>query len=363
MVVSRLLFENLASDQPLLDLTRFMLGGRLERADRQPVVVVVEGTGKFRALQRVSLGAFSKGLKYHILETASAKDALSLLEIVDADIVVTAERLRDMPATGFTRLIRQERRSRLLPVIVLGARSGEDGEADALAAGADEYLRLPMMAATLEARIITQLRRKWAADEREDVESILFTLAQTVEQRDATTGGHCQRLADLSVRMGRRMGLSQLELEALYRGGFLHDIGKIAVPDSILFKPGPLSEAEWKVMRTHTTTGEEICRPMRTLASVLPVIRSHHERWDGSGYPDGLVGEEIPLLARILQIVDIYDALTTVRPYKTALAHREAIEVLRKEARQGWRDPELVNLFAELFPKLSVSRTRAALAS
>ena len=134
----------------------------------------------------------------------------------------------------------------------------------------------------------------------------------------------------------------------LFRSGYLHDIGKVSIPDNILFKRGFLSEAEWDTMRQHTIRGEEICRPMRTLAPVLPIIRSHHERWDGSGYPDRLQGEEIPLLARILQVADIYDALTTSRPYKPAFSHDHAIEIMLEESRRGWRDPELVPLFAQV---------------
>ena len=121
------------------------------------------------------------------------------------------------------------------------------------------------------------------------------------------------------------------DLLALYRGGYLHDIGKISIPDVILFKRGLLTDEEWQTMRLHTIRGEEICRPMKTLAPVLPIIRSHHERWDGTGYPDGLAGEEIPLLARILQVADIYDALTTARPYKPAFSHQHAIEIMLEE--------------------------------
>ena len=153
----------------------------------------------------------------------------------------------------------------------------------------------------------------------------------------------------MSVAMGIAMGLTRVSLMALYRGGYLHDVGKVGIPDSILFKPGPLSDDEWAVMRTHTTRGEEICRHIRTLAPVLPIIRSHHERWDGTGYPDGLRGEETPLLARILQIADVFDALTSVRPYKPALSCAEALDVLDSEARRGWREPRLVALLHKLF--------------
>src|SRR5262249_42288548 len=141
------------------------------------------------------------------------------------------------------------------------------------------------------------------------------------------------------------LGLPKSDQLALFRGGYLHDIGKITTPDAVLFKTGKLTAEEWEIMRQHTVRGEEICRPMHTLAPVLPIIRNHHERWDGSGYPDGLAGESIPLLARILQVADIYDALTTSRPYKPALSHEEALDIITAESMRGWRDKELVKLF------------------
>ncbi|MGH9675420.1 MAG: HD-GYP domain-containing protein, partial [Bryobacteraceae bacterium] len=155
-------------------------------------------------------------------------------------------------------------------------------------------------------------------------------------------------LAQYSVALGTALGLSQPQLLALHRGGYLHDIGKVCIPDSILFKKGPLNEEEWIIMRSHTVKGEEICRPMKSLASVLPIIRNHHERWDGTGYPDGIKGEKISLLARILQIADVYDALTTARPYKPAQPSEEALQILEDEVRRGWRDPELVPLFQQV---------------
>jgi putative two-component system response regulator len=185
-------------------------------------------------------------------------------------------------------------------------------------------------------------------DSLDEAESILFALAQAVENRDRTTSSHCDRLAVLSVALGRRLRLSNPDLVTLYRGGYLHDIGKVSVPDSILFKESSLTDAEWDVMRRHTLVGEEICRPMRTLAPVLCIIRSHHERWDGSGYPDGLRGEEIPLLARLVQLADIYDALISRRPYKPALGPETALNLIEEEARRGWRQPELVLLLKDI---------------
>lgn len=182
----------------------------------------------------------------------------------------------------------------------------------------------------------------------EETEAILFALAKAVEQRDAQTAGHCERLAFISVALGVAIGLKQKALVTLYRGGYLHDVGKVGIPDSILFKPGRLTAEEWIVMRSHPARGEEICRPLKKLGPVLPLIRHHHERWDGSGYPDGLRGGQIPLLARILQMADIYDALTSPRPYKPAYTPEHALAVLEDETRRGWRDPRIFRLFARL---------------
>lgn len=181
-----------------------------------------------------------------------------------------------------------------------------------------------------------------------DTEAILFALANAVEQRDVQTAGHCERLSFTSVALGMAMGLDRSSLLALYRGGYLHDVGKVGIPDAILFKPGKLDSDQWITMRTHTIRGEEICRHLQSLRPVLPIIRHHHERWDGGGYPDGLIGEEIPLLARIVQVADIYDALVSPRPYKTALSAFEAVRILEEEAARGWRDPTIVNLFVQL---------------
>ena len=181
-----------------------------------------------------------------------------------------------------------------------------------------------------------------------EAEKTFFALAQAVEQRDLHTASHCERLAFISVAMGMVCGREANELQILYRGGYMHDIGKVGIPDSILFKRGKLTPEEWKVMRTHTTRGVEICRHVKSLAPVVPIIRHHHERWDGSGYPDGLAGEEIPLLARLVQIGDIYDALTSPRPYKDPVSPARALRIIREETARGWRDPQIVETFFRL---------------
>ena len=182
----------------------------------------------------------------------------------------------------------------------------------------------------------------------DETEGMLFALAQAVEQRDSHTAGHCERLAFMSVAMGMAMQLDRPTLFTLYQGGYLHDVGKVGIPDAVLFKPGALSAEEWETMRTHPARGEEICRHVASLRPVLPVIRHHHERWDGSGYPDGLRAEQIPIEARLLQVADIYDALISPRPYKASYPPSRALQILQEETNRGWRDPQVVDLFLSL---------------
>jgi putative two-component system response regulator len=181
--------------------------------------------------------------------------------------------------------------------------------------------------------------------EHSETEAVLVSLARLLEQRDKHTAAHSERLACTAVAVGIAMQLDSETLRTLYVGGSLHDIGKIGIPDSILLKPVGLTQEEWRTMRSHPVLGEEICRPLPALRAALPLIRHHHERWDGSGYPDGLRGSDIPLLARILQVVDIYDALTNPRCYRGASSSARALEILQEETDRGWRDPELTALF------------------
>ncbi len=312
----------------------------LEFAERLPVILVLEHT----EINRNFLQGALRHERCRIVGAASPAEARDLLARETVDLVILDLMLPGLGGLDFCREIKSGRRTRLIPVLILTSLEGAGNEIAGISSGADEFLVRPLNPAIARARIRAMLRQKAAIDSLEEAESILFALARAVEQRDKAFGGHCERLASTSLMLGTALGLPRPQLLALHRGGFLHDIGKVAIPDAILFKPGPLDEAEWAVMRTHTIKGEEICRQTRTLAAVLPIIRNHHERWDGSGYPDGLRGEEIPLLARILQVADVFDALTSIRPYKRAFSPAEALAVLDAETRRGWRDPRLVAL-------------------
>ncbi len=324
-------------------------GSVLEEAPQAPTILLVDAAD----INRQLLKAILKTSSYRILEATRPSQALQMLERERIDLVIVDLAMPEMNGPDFCRLLKGNQTTQLIPIVMTTSVLTAENEIAGIESGADDFLVKPLRPALVRTRVRSILRNKALVDSLEQAETILFALAQSVEHRDHSTGMHCERLATYSLALGRALGLSKPDQVALHRGGYLHDIGKVGMPDAILFKRGLLTDQEWQVMRQHTVRGEEICRPMRSLAPVLPIIRSHHERWDGSGYPDGLRGEEIPLLARILQVADIYDALTTARPYKPAFSRGHAIDIMLDEARRGWRDPELIPLFAQAISEMT----------
>jgi putative two-component system response regulator len=236
----------------------------------------------------------------------------------------------------------------LIPIVLVTALSDKKDRIEGIKAGADDFLTRPVDRVELLARVGSLLKLKYRTDELERAEAVLFTLAESIEGKDPYTHGHCKRLSNYSARLGEHLGLAENQIIALHRAGVVHDVGKIAVPDAILLKPGKLSEQEWKLMREHSVVGERICAPLKSFRLVLPIIRHHHEKLDGSGYPDGLRGDAIPITARILQIVDVYDALTTERPYKRAFAITDALQTMKEQVAKGWWDPHIFEQFESL---------------
>src|SRR3984885_9470972 len=236
----------------------------------------------------------------------------------------------------------------LIPVILITALSDRQDRIEGIKVGADDFLTRPVDRTELLARVRSLLKLKQRTDELERAESVLFSLARSIEGKDPYTHGHCERLSDYSVRLGEHLGLSEDQLVALRRAGIVHDVGKIAVPDAILLKPGRLTPDEWTIIREHSVVGERICAPLKSFRFVLPIIRHHHEKLDGSGYPDGLRGEAIPVTARVRQIVDVYDALTPDRPYKKAFSVTDALQTMKEEVAKGWWDPHIFDQFERL---------------
>jgi putative two-component system response regulator len=236
----------------------------------------------------------------------------------------------------------------LVPVVMITALTATKDRVAGIEAGADDFLTKPVEREQLLARVRSLLRQKAFTDELERAEAVLFALARSIEGKDPYTQGHCERLADYSARLGEHLGLPAQDIKALSQAGIVHDIGKVSVPDSILLKAGRLTRAERIIVERHPAVGERICAPLKSFQPLLPIIRHHHEKMDGSGYPDGLKGEAIPLTARVLQIVDVYDALTTERPYKPVIAQDEALALMKREVRKGWWDPKVFAAFEQL---------------
>jgi putative two-component system response regulator len=283
-----------------------------------------------------------------IFEASSTSEGLAILGREPVDLVLLDLRAPELGAANFCREVRNSPAMKFLQIFVVAESENLDSEVGAIEAGANEFLVAPLRDRALRARVMSKLRHKEMVDSLDDSEAVLFSLAKSVEDRDPDLSLHCQRLSVIAAALGVALQLPAHEILTLQRGGYLHDIGKISIPDRILFKPGSLSPDEWEIMQSHTVRGEKICMGIKSLIPVLPIIRSHHERWDGLGYPDGLRGEQIPLLARILQLADIFDALTTARPYKAAFTQEEALSIMMDETSKGWRDPHLMRVFADI---------------
>jgi len=293
---------------------------------------------------------------YEVVTAANAAEAEAEIRRQPPDLILSDVIMPGKSGYEFCRECKDNPATRLIPFVLITGLSDSADKLRGIEAGADDFLNKPVLAEELSARVKSLLRLKEFTDELETADSVLCTLGLIVEGRDPYTEGHCERLALHAVDLGRHLGLDEDSLVALRRGGYLHDLGKVAVPDDILKKGSNLAPHEWEIMKLHPITGENICKPLKSLRLVLPIIRYHHEHSDGSGYPDGLTAGEIPLLPRVLQVVDVYDALRTARPYKPALSHDHAAQTMREEARAGLWDAQLVH---EYFTMLEEKRNVA----
>jgi putative two-component system response regulator len=291
-------------------------------------------------------------LAYRVVTVTSAEKALDMLAVVAPDLILTDVRMGRMSGIDLCARVKRDPRHEFTPVVILTAASELESRVAGLAAGADDFFSKPVEFEELRTRVAALLRLKLLLDQLERAEAVITTLALTVEARDSYTGGHSDRLARYAVAVGQALGVDGSTLHALRLGGYLHDLGKVAVPDSILLKPGPLSAQERRLIEAHPGVGAGLVGGLRSLDLVRPIIRHHHERWDGSGYPDGLSGDAIPLGARIIAVVDVYDALHAARPYKPALSHEEALSVLLDETEAGFWDPRVVDAFIDVLRDL-----------
>lgn len=295
------------------------------------------------------LGEVLQETGFEVAISTDGRRTFQELARIQPDLVLLDVQMPGVNGFEVCRQLKESADTRLIPVVLVTGLSDTQDRVRGLEAGADDFLSKPVDRSELLARVRSLIGLKVFTDELERAENVLFTLALSIEGKDPYTEGHCQRLSDFSVRLGGRLGLPEEELTALRRAGIVHDIGKVAVPDAILLKPGPLNAEEFRIMKEHPVVGERICAPLKSFRLVLPIIRHHHEKMNGTGYPDGLRGGDIPFTARILTIVDVYDALTTQRPYRAALSVAEALRIMEDEVNKGWWDPDIFNEFSRMW--------------
>ena len=316
----------------------------VDRSGRAGKVLIVDDT-------RSNVDLFQGLLSNEGYEVSVARDgeeALAAVRREHPDLVLLDVMLPKADGFDVCRALKGDESTRLTPVVLVTAHQEPEKKIQGITAGADDFLTKPVNVHELRARVRSLIRLKHYTDDLDSAESVIVSLALTIEARDAYTDGHCQRLASYATSLGAALGLPDEDLSALYRGGFLHDVGKVGVPDRVLLKPGPLTPAEFALIKQHPVIGDRLCGEMRSLRPVRPIIRHHHERLDGTGYPDGLRGDDIPLLAQIMSVVDVYDALTTERPYKPTLTPEQAWAELEREVEKGWRARRLVETLIDL---------------
>jgi putative two-component system response regulator len=304
------------------------------------VLVVEDDDANRRLLERLLARQ-----DYRVVLATGGSDALAAATNDPPDIVVTDLRMPNGDGLELCRAMKASAATRLIPVVLMTGSMESGDRMRAIEAGANDFLTKPIDLAELTARVRSLIHVKHFTDDLDSAEVVLRSLALTIEARDAYTLGHCERLAGYAADLGRALGLRDEDLVTLTRGGYFHDLGKIAVPDAILLKNGPLTREEFLKVQEHPIAGERLCGDLRSLRLVRPIVRMHHERLDGSGYPDGLAGDAISLLAQIIGIVDAYDAMTTTRPYRAALAAPEACAQLLEEVKRGRMRADLVDAF------------------
>jgi cyclic di-GMP phosphodiesterase len=308
----------------------------------RPIILLVDAASSDRADWK----SFLENQNYDVYSAGDTETALQLCLLLQPDLIMLHDTLREVDGFELCRRFKKSPLNELIPIILIKDSSDAEDISRGRQAGAAEVWGTCTSLEEGLSRVQSLLRLNDYIDQQ--AKSVVLSLARSIEAKDSLSGGHSERMAAYAVQLGEKIGLQEEELEELRIACLLHDIGKVAVPDNILLKPGPLDAEEMETVRQHPVIGERICAPLMSLRGVSQIIRHHHERMDGSGYPDGLHGEQIPIKARILQIADVYDALVTDRPYRAALSCDEALQILEQEVMQGWIDASLVNKFAEL---------------
>ena len=327
-----------------------LAGPRIEPA--LPTVLVVEDDQP----NRILLTRLLERAGYRAVTATDGPSGLAAAFEVDPDILLLDVGLPGMDGLEICRRLRADPRTVALPVVLLTGRTSVQDVVAGLDAGADDFLAKPFHEAELLARLRSARRLARVMIEMESAQGVVAALANAVEAKDSMTEHHCQRLAGLAHLLATAAELDPVSIKGVVFGALLHDIGKIGVSDVILKKPGALTEDEWVQMRQHPLIGEQICRPLASSREFAPIVRHHHERWDGEGYPDRLKGDEIPIGARIVGLVDAFDAIVHDRPYRDARSLERAVSDLDADAGRQF-DPDLVERFATIVEREDLTDT------
>ena len=307
------------------------------------ILVVDDNEMNVRVLEALLL---SRG---HLVRVArDGSEALDEVEKKHPDLILLDIMMPKIDGFQVLEQMKSKKETELIPIILLTALSDIDSNVKGIELGADDFITKPFNKSLLMARVRNLLRGKNLLDELESVDAVIAMTAKIIEAKDKYTEGHVERVTTYAVKLGEAAGLEQWDLRNLKRGALLHDLGKIAVPDAVLNKEGKLSEEEWKHILLHPSIGADILKDLKSLKTVVDIVLHHHEKLDGSGYPDKLKGDEITKESRIMAIADIYDALTTTRSYKKSMSPETATRILQEEAQSGKLDSELVMLFSRL---------------
>ena len=299
------------------------------------------------ASSRLAVSALLSVEGYEVIERASTQKVLEYIIAEKPDLILLDVMIPDLSGFEICKRIKANEATASIPVIFITVLNDRKTYIQSLEAGGDDLLAKPLDRLELSTRVKSFIRQKRLNEDLDHTEQVLFSIAQAIGQRDSDHGKSSERLIQLAKSFGEYLGLPLAKVKDLIKAVYLHDLGTVGIPDAVLLKEGKLTLEERKLINQHVLIGEKLCQPLRGMEGVLPIIRHHHERWDGGGYPDGLVGEEIPLLAQIFQIIDIYNALTSKRPYKQAFTSQEALEIILDEKEKGWRNPQLVEQFTD----------------
>jgi putative two-component system response regulator len=283
---------------------------------------------------------------YAVRIATDAPSALAAVASFNPDVILLDVVLPGGDGFSLCQRLKQDAATRLTPVVLVTGLTDRENRIHGRQAGADDFITKPVDPQELLARVGSLARLKRYTDDLDSAAAILTTLATMIEARDGYTEGHCHRMANYATAVGRALGLGTGDLQALHRGGFIHDIGMLAIPPTVVLRAGPLEPEEFERIKSHTVIGDDLCRGLRSLQSVRPIVRHHHERLDGTGYPDGLKGDEIPVVAQIIGVVDVFDAVTHSRPYQRTQSAAEALQLMREQVTRGWRNKTIVETFA-----------------